>query len=261
LEIRLISRSPIYFQGLGKLGVKITTEQTTGVRRLFFHFLRRELELSGEAHRLEEPQEGQRTWLPASFVARLARGNWPGNVRELENITRQLVISNRGLAKFRIDATLKRLLHQQEKESENVIDPKSLSHTKTKRARVELTDQTINDVLARNDYNFNKTAAELGVSRTWLNERIEQCAMIGKAKDLDKEEIRRCLREYNGDTAAMASHLRVSSRGLLFVCRFGFGTRDRFNRALDRVRRLACPAFSTHIRELSVCDFGQVSSG
>ncbi|MEM7357009.1 MAG: sigma 54-interacting transcriptional regulator, partial [Acidobacteriota bacterium] len=56
--------------------------------RLFFHFLRRELDAIGQAARLDLPQSGQKPWMSAALCARLAAFDWPGNVRQLRNVAR-----------------------------------------------------------------------------------------------------------------------------------------------------------------------------
>ena len=80
------------------------------VGRLLIHFLRQELEALGELWRLERAHEAPQPWLPAPLVARLAAWSWPGNVRQLRNVTRQLVIGNRGAAQLAATAEIEALL-------------------------------------------------------------------------------------------------------------------------------------------------------
>jgi two-component system nitrogen regulation response regulator GlnG len=181
------------------------------IGRLFVHFLRHELEAIGQIDRLEERSPG-RAWIPASLVAQLASYRWPGNVRQLQNVTRQLVISNRDSKELCADSVLADLLKREgvSHEQAEAVPRKSVR----KRAATDLADQEIINVLRRHRFNLNLTCSELGVSRNWLNKYIERCPHLRKAKDIGIEEIRRCAAECGNDLNAMADRLEVSSRGL-----------------------------------------------
>jgi transcriptional regulator with AAA-type ATPase domain len=81
-------------------------ERRDDVGRLLIHFLREELQTTGDLDKLLAQREAQRLWLPTAVVARLARYAWPGNVRQLRNAARQLAISSRGADEVRIDPAL-----------------------------------------------------------------------------------------------------------------------------------------------------------
>ncbi|HYO55278.1 sigma-54-dependent transcriptional regulator, partial [Archangium sp.] len=78
-------------------------ERREDIGLLFFHFAREALAEFGEAWRLDSEDPLAEPWLPASLAARLVRFSWPGNIRKLRNMTRQLVIANRGQSQLRVD--------------------------------------------------------------------------------------------------------------------------------------------------------------
>jgi len=53
-------------------------ERRDDIGRLFFHFLREELAIVGEEHRLTAPGPEAQPWPPAAWIARLAVAAWPG---------------------------------------------------------------------------------------------------------------------------------------------------------------------------------------
>lgn len=187
-------------------------ERREDIGRLFIYFLTNELKSVDQVDRLKEISPGK-SWVPAGLVAELARFDWPGNVRQLQNVTRQLVISNRESSKLCMDVILSNLFSRskcQTKSSEDLEQPLS-----SKRRIADLTDQEIIDTLKKHKFNLNATCAELDVSRTWLNTYIDRSPHIRKAKDLSAEEIKQCAIECEHDLHAMASRLGVSCRGLL----------------------------------------------
>lgn len=181
------------------------------IGRLFIHLLREELARLGEARRLDDPRPGQKGWLRASLVARIAAYHWPGNVRELRNVARQIAISSRGAAKIQVDPALDRLLSGGQ---EQTPDQPHSTPKKRKRASSAISDDTIIQVLRENSFNVSAAAAALDVSRTWLFTRMDGCDRIRKASDLEEAEIRRCLKECRGDLDAMVARLEVSKHGL-----------------------------------------------
>lgn len=181
------------------------------IGRLFVHFLKHELDLVGQRDRLAEHSPGK-AWIPASLVAKLVEYHWPGNVRQLQNVTRQLVISNRDSKELSADAILEELFELSHTSREKTM---TSEHGQTqKRRATELADKEIVDVLRRHRFNLNQTCSELGVSRNWLNKFIESCPHLRKAKDIGIDEIRRCAVECGNDLNAMADRLQVSTRGL-----------------------------------------------
>ena len=68
--------------------------------------------------------------------------------------------------------------------------------------------------LRANRWRLQPTAAQLGISRGSLYDRIEKSSTIRKAADLGREEIAECLERCGGDLDAMVERLEVSKRGL-----------------------------------------------
>ena len=85
-------------------------ERRDDIGRLLIHFLRRELEASGDLVPLERRGSPQRPWLPAKLVARLALFDWPGNVRQLRNAARRLIVEGRHQGRLRWTPQLEKLL-------------------------------------------------------------------------------------------------------------------------------------------------------
>jgi two-component system nitrogen regulation response regulator GlnG len=206
--------------------------------RLFFRFLRRELEDMGEAHKLAEPQPSQKPWLPASLVASLLDYRWPGNVAELQTIAKRVAITNRERPTFYLDAMIAaRLAAPESKGGEAAAEPKATSgnpvdsnvvdgsaadadapaRSPTERPRKDaasLEDADIARAMREHSFKIKVVAEVLGVSRSWLNVRLESCQGIRKAKELSREEILSAARATNGLLPAMAEQLEVSEHGL-----------------------------------------------
>jgi two-component system nitrogen regulation response regulator GlnG len=198
--------------------------------RLFFHFLRLELQKIGAEHRLSELQ-GEQPWLPASIVARLACHRWPGNVRQLRNVARQLVIASRGATSVRITPQLEKILreaeaelqHRQQQGKPSGENPSpafvpapvaKAKRNKTYRKPGEVSEEELKIALRENRWQLKPTAAQLGVSRPSLYALIEKFPSIRKAGDLSQEEIL-ATKELCGDNLeAIADHLEVSRGGL-----------------------------------------------
>ena len=63
-------------------------------------------------------------------------------------------------------------------------------------------------------FKIKLVAEVLGVSRSWLNTRLESCQGIRKAKELSREEILEAARDSDGVLPTMAERLEVSEHGL-----------------------------------------------
>ena len=198
-------------------------ERRDDLARLFFRLLRRELTETGEAHKLLEAEPSQKPWLPASFVASLLEYRWPGNVAELETIAKRVAITNRERTAFHLDRMIaERLVAAEPWEPERAAaaararsEPSEAAPPAAARKdAASLQDEDI--VLAMRQHQFKiKVAAEvLGVSRSWLNVRLESCRGIRKAKDLSREEIASASHASNGDLSTMAEQLEVSEHAL-----------------------------------------------
>ncbi|HXU34219.1 MAG TPA: sigma-54 dependent transcriptional regulator, partial [Thermoanaerobaculia bacterium] len=210
--------------------------------RLFLHFLRQELEALGENHRLA-PGTGGRPWIPAALVARLAAFDWPGNVRQLRNFVRQIVLAGRD-GKRGMWLQAERLLEDAARPAVRT-DPAPARPTaveaptpaakeprKVYRSPDDVTEHELLKALRANRWRIQKAAAQLGISRTSLYERIERSSRIRKGVDLSSQEIEACHERCGGDLDAMVELLEVSKRGLQRrMSQLGLGRRRRHGSA------------------------------
>jgi len=190
--------------------------------RLFLHFLRQELEELGEAGRLETPPEG-RSWVPAPLVARLAACDWPGNVRQLRNAVRQLVIAGRDAGEPGMWLQAERLFQEGARAAARQdSDPTGVPPAKAAgepprasyRSPEDVSEDELIAALRANRWRIQRAAAQLGISRGSLYDKIERSSRIRKAADLSREEIEACRASHGEDLDAMVEALEVSKRGL-----------------------------------------------
>jgi DNA-binding NtrC family response regulator len=172
------------------------------VGRLVAHFLREELAATGDLRRVTRAAQEEHTWIPASLVAGMARYAWPGNVRQLRSVIRQLAIASRGAQRARVDDALARLLEQ------------ARGDASAPATRREPGDAELLEALRRHDFAVKDAAATLGVSRSWLYERLKSVAGVRQPGALTLEEIQACRADCGGDVAATARALGVTRRGL-----------------------------------------------
>jgi DNA-binding NtrC family response regulator len=199
--------------------------------RLFLHFLRQELEETGEARRLASPAE-ERLWIPAGLVARLAAHDWPGNVRQLRNVVRQLVIAGRDLPEVPMGPAIERLFQDasiappappapipahipREEPRPDRVDPTPSGRTRPAWRRPEdVREDELLEALRENRWRLQPAAAALGISRSSLYDRIDRSPNIRKAADVGREEIEAAFQRCSGDLDAMVEELEVGKRGL-----------------------------------------------
>ena len=208
------------------------------IGRLFRHFLRQELERTGESHRLARPAEpGGALWLPPALVAHLALQPWPGNVRQLRNVVRQIAISNHGVDGFRWPSVLRfpnQAASGQSGESAAASrDPESAGaaaadtdaaagpderRPSKERGRqgvkLDISDHSLVDALRAHQWRPGPAAAALGIARASLYKLMQQNGAIRQARDLERDELLACFRECGGDLDAMVERLEVSKRSL-----------------------------------------------
>ena len=177
--------------------------------RLFLHFLRLELEETGQSGRLAAGPD-DRPWMPAELVARLASYDWPGNVRQLRNVVRQLAIAGRDLPEVPVGPAIERLFQEPEAPRPEPARPVSSGWRKPE----DIRDDELLTALRANRWRLQPTAAQLGISRTSLYDRIDRSPNLRKAADLTREELEAAAARCQGDLDAMAEHLEVSKRGL-----------------------------------------------
>jgi len=186
-------------------------ERRDDIGRLLIHFLREELQATGDLDKLLGQREAQQLWLPTALVARLARYSWPGNVRQLRNAARQLAISSRGAGEVRIDAALERLLAATPAAAP---PPIAIEAAKPRRDPSEISDDELLAALRANQWRAVGAATQLGVSRSTLYALIDKSKRIRKAKDIPEAELRRAFDACGGELDVAAAELEVSRRAL-----------------------------------------------
>lgn len=216
-------------------------ERVDDVGRLFYLFLRQELEKLGAEQRLYEIDDRQKAWLPAVLMAEMALLDWKGNVRQLRNLATRLAVryhdknqvdaadvlswldrpSGRPLV---ADSTEMPRWESDEMPQMRADDPAALeqppeapkkqSEKAVYRDPSEVGEEELIAALDANDWKISPTAKTLGVSRGSLYALIDRCEKIRKAADLDREEIERCHAECGGVFDQTARRLKVSKDGL-----------------------------------------------
>jgi two-component system nitrogen regulation response regulator GlnG len=223
-------------------------ERRDDLARLFFRFLAAELSETGERDKLNEPAPSQKPWLPASVVQNLLDYDWPGNVAELETIAKRIAITNRQRKGFYLDPMIaERLTRVRTPGASDPARPDALGSTAIPatiqpstqpapssggtltgpgplaqptvppartRDAASLEDAEIAQAMREHRFKIKAAAIALGVSRSWLNTRLESCQGIRKAKELSREEILQASSTASGDLSTMAERLEVSEHGL-----------------------------------------------
>jgi DNA-binding NtrC family response regulator len=222
-------------------------ERRDDIGRLLANFLREELDVTGESHRLKRAEAGGKPWIPSALVATLADYDWPGNVRQLRNVVRQLVIGNRGREHAEATVAVERLLAEPARASAEPafvaptaeLDPapareiaappaatslpqssgkpaKAASRAGSSAARkpADVTEEELDQTLRACRWDFAAAAQRLGISRASIYLLIDRYPRFRAAGDLTPEEITRSYREHKGDIARMAEQLEVSERAL-----------------------------------------------
>jgi two-component system nitrogen regulation response regulator GlnG len=217
-------RAPLLHRfGACQLRLPALCDRREDFGRLFVHFLSQELGASGELHRLEPGEPEARPWIPAPLVARLAALDWPGNVRQLRNVVRQLVVAGRDGGEdalwLQAESALQETARPRPHDARSTVPIPGVLVSPAAPARryrrtEDLTDDELLAALRANRWRIQSAAAQLGISRGSLYDRIEKSAKIRKAADLGREEIEGCQKRCGGDLDAMVEELEVSKRGL-----------------------------------------------
>lgn len=209
-------RLPLFHRLAGyEIVVPPLRERRDDIGRLLIHFLRDELGAIGEENVLSPTRADGEPWLCAKIVARLARHPWPGNVRQLRNVVRQIVIASRGADVMSVRAGVERLLEEVTVVAAAANQGEPASHVAASLASAGgFGEERVTEALRRNSFRVGATAAELGISRTWLYTLIERLPGLRKARDLTRDEILTCQDECQGDLDAMSQRLQVSRHGL-----------------------------------------------
>jgi two-component system nitrogen regulation response regulator GlnG len=189
---------------------------------LFFHFAREELRLLGEPGIPMSEDPHAEPWLPAPLAAHLVRYAWPGNIRQLRNVTRQLVISNRGRRHLRLETQLQKQLgpvvtSPAPAPAPSAPPPEPEPEPKAappRRKPADISEQELLAALSAHAWDLKKAADQLGIPRSSIYDLIAKSPHIRTAGDLSPEEIARCYRECQGDVDTMVQRLKVSKQAL-----------------------------------------------
>lgn len=187
--------------------------------RLFFRFLQRELETTSELRKVAEPPADRKPWLPTAVLSAMLEYEWPGNVAELETITKRLVIANRDHQSFQLDRFIMGRLRMTSPDAPTgpIVGAGAApanGAVSRQDQTAALTDEDIAQALRLHRFKVGAAALALGVSRSWLNTRLEGCKGVRKAKDVGKEEILLAASACGWDLLKMAERLEVSAHGL-----------------------------------------------
>lgn len=205
------------------------------IGRLLFHFLDLELaEVQEQAQGLSPepgaPEPGERPRVSAQLLSRLALFSWPGNVRQLRNVVRQMVIAGRGSGELRATTAVEGLLSGPAATAREPGGPQAEVSRPVRRASGSYRDPDgvgrgeLREALRASRWNLQRTARQLGISRGSLYELVDRDPSLGKASDLSRGDLERCLEECGGDLEAMVDRLQVSKRGLkLRLTELGLG--------------------------------------
>jgi len=197
-----------------EVGIPALRERLEDLGVLLVHFLRTELERTGDLELLERRDPKRPPWLRADLVARLLAHDWPGNVRQLRNVARQLVIASRGEEQVRINRAVERLLPAPVAPS-----PPPPAQRRGRTNLDDISDEHLIETLRANRWRIAASARALGVSKNSLYQLMERSSRITKAKDLTADAINAAGEELCGDVTLMAERLEVSRRGLLLRMR------------------------------------------
>ncbi len=187
-------------------------ERRDDIARLLIHFLREELAAAGALERLAAPAAGERPWLPASLVVRLAEADWAGNVRQLRNVARQIVVSSGDLERAETSPAIERMLDAAPPPP--APEPAATEARAERRRPGDVSDAELREVLRANRWELAAAAAQLGITRPSLYVRIRSSGQVRTAGDLSAEEIARTYRAHSGDVARAADALEVSEFAL-----------------------------------------------
>ncbi|MCP3064820.1 sigma-54 dependent transcriptional regulator [Myxococcus sp. K38C18041901] len=207
-------RAPLLHRLSGyEIRVPPLRERREDLGLLLLHFARQELELLGELWRLEGQEPSSEPWLPTTLASRLVRYPWPGNVRQLRNVTRQLVISSRGLPSLQVDPQLEQELGSLPVEgSAPVVSLKG--PTEARRKPAEVSEEEMMVALREHGWDLAAASNQLGITRASLYNLMKKSTKARTAKDLSVEQLRESYLACGGDLEQMSKRLEVSVRAL-----------------------------------------------
>lgn len=177
-------------------------DRVEDVPLLFSHFLRERLAIDAPSFPTSRalltaltraPQQDPGA-LPLAHALSLLGHPWAGNVRELARFATDLAVSARSSGRL-----------------PPVFALPSLGPTPAERPRPSATE--LADLLDRHGHVQSRAAAALGVPAATFDRWMRELK-IARPRDLTAADIAEADRLHDGDLVAMASHLRVSPRGL-----------------------------------------------
>jgi len=197
-------RAPLYYRlAATTIRVPPLRERGVDVPMLLARFLAAALPAE-----LADQATEARPWLAASVVAELARRVWPGNVRQLEHAALRLAaIARAGRTAALSDLGPSAALDDGDDALAPEDDP-------APPASGPIDDDRLVAALREHQFQLNRTAEALGISRTHLDALIARSSRVRKAKDLDRDEIVAAVGAGGNDLDAAAAALEVSPRGL-----------------------------------------------
>ncbi len=182
-------------------------EHPEDIGELLLHFLRESAAELGREHLLPHAHTSPleiAAW--AVLFLAFVSYSWPGNVRQLENFARQVVLaSEQGPVMNE---------HLRAAFAEGDVNFRSGSLRVPRRRMQDIDDAAFASAMLANDFEIMRVAEFLGVSRAAVYRRIEASPTYRLASDISNDELLPLLREYAGDSAAVARRLRVSLSGL-----------------------------------------------
>jgi two-component system, NtrC family, nitrogen regulation response regulator GlnG len=184
---------------------------------LFLHFVGQTLGGAQAADRLRPPEDDREPWIPAAFVAALARHQWPGNVRELSNVALRFVVENREHSVARISESLRGLLRPRQAATPARGTPRPappLGSPPRAAGASELSDAEIVSAIQAAKFQRESAAKALGISKSYLYRRLARIPEIRALGDVPAAEVQAALDAAGGDCTAAAEQLRVSERAL-----------------------------------------------
>jgi len=216
-------------------------ERREDISELFARFVLDGWESLGESQQRLFRDMDLRPLLNVTLVEQLMAYAWPGNVRELQAVARRFVIYNRGRASVQLDPELQALVERVVNAAPRdvaasaprvVPAPANKQEGEDKKpprgsvARL-LTLEEIERAREACEFDLERTARMLGISRSFLHAKIDKLPSIRKAKDISADEIEAALNQHGHDLARAAHSLRISSRALqLQMTRLGLNRKN-----------------------------------
>lgn len=153
-------REDLYYR-LNVLPIKISPlkERTDDIPVLTEHFLRLE----------NSKIEGTQITITSEALEKLLTHHWPGNARELENTIKRAIALSQNR---RIQA--RDIIFITSKQTSENIDDNLLASNTTSGTLEDSLKQRIEKSLSANNWNFTRTASQLGIGRTTLWRKIKK---------------------------------------------------------------------------------------